>query len=191
MNLSTFNFTRSLNSDFSWLNPANRKELKKICKAHLADLHERLYFLNQEKLAINSNPIYALFQNNWALELVHEYIDETIKYYQSQVKRYGYYLTELNQKVRKATGQITEADIARGKEIPINTFYQGQLRKVGGRLLGLCPFHDEKTPSFTIWYAKNRWWCFGENRGGTVIDFIMLTRKCEFIDAVKFLIDNP
>lgn len=56
-----------------------------------------------------------------------------------------------------------------------------------GSLKGLCPFHDEKTPSFTIRAQVGLWHCFGCGAGGDVIDFIMRIHNLEFLEAVEFL----
>src|SRR5918911_2919410 len=48
-----------------------------------------------------------------------------------------------------------------------------RLRRVGpGSLRGLCPFHAERTPSFTIYLERQRFWCFGCGAGGDVLDFV-------------------
>lgn len=62
-----------------------------------------------------------------------------------------------------------------------------ELRRVGARLVGLCPFHSEKHPSFGINVEKNLWYCFGCNRGGDVISFIREMEQCDFKTAVQVL----
>ena len=59
------------------------------------------------------------------------------------------------------------------------------LKKTGGRYLGLCPFHDEKTPSFTVF--DDRYFCFGCKASGDIIDFVRKTSGSNFLDAVHFL----
>ncbi len=61
------------------------------------------------------------------------------------------------------------------------------LRRRGKNLVGLCPFHNEKTPSFCIYPENNSYYCFGCNKGGDVINFIMGVEKLDFSEAVKFL----
>lgn len=61
------------------------------------------------------------------------------------------------------------------------------LKPKGGQYWGLCPFHDEKTPSFSVTPAKDICWCFGCQKGGGSINFIMEIEKMGFVDAVKFL----
>lgn len=52
---------------------------------------------------------------------------------------------------------------------------------------GRCPFHEEKTPSFTCWQDTNRWRCFGCSQGGDVLDYVMAWRGIEMRDALEFL----
>jgi DNA primase len=61
------------------------------------------------------------------------------------------------------------------------------LKKVGGRYKGLCPFHGEKTPSFSVDRDKGFFHCFGCQAGGDVIKFIELHERLDFPDAVKQL----
>src|SRR5256885_7752968 len=57
----------------------------------------------------------------------------------------------------------------------------------GGNLKGLCPFHDEKTPSFTVSSARNVYFCHGCGAGGDAIRFVMETEHLSFVEAVERL----
>ena len=61
------------------------------------------------------------------------------------------------------------------------------LKKRGRNFFGLCPFHEEKTPSFSINIDKQIYKCFGCEKGGGTINFIMELERLDFVDAVKFL----
>ena len=61
------------------------------------------------------------------------------------------------------------------------------LRKRGVNFIGLCPFHDEKTPSFTVSPAKNICKCFGCGKGGTPVHFIMEHEQLSYPDALRWL----
>ncbi len=61
------------------------------------------------------------------------------------------------------------------------------LRKRGVNLLGLCPFHGEKTPSFTVSPAKGIFKCFGCGKGGNSVHFIMEHEQISYYEALKFL----
>ena len=62
-----------------------------------------------------------------------------------------------------------------------------QLTRKGANLFGLCPFHSEKTGSFSVSPDKQIYYCFGYKRGGGVINFIMEEENLSFPDAVRFL----
>ncbi len=64
------------------------------------------------------------------------------------------------------------------------------LRKTGRNYVGLCPFHGEKTPSFSVSREKGTYYCFGCKRGGDVIDFVMEMERVAFADAVERLADR-
>ena len=61
------------------------------------------------------------------------------------------------------------------------------LKRRGRNMVGLCPFHGEKTPSFNIYTESNSFYCFGCGAGGDVVTFIMKTENLDYIEAVRFL----
>ena len=64
------------------------------------------------------------------------------------------------------------------------------LKAKGRRLWGCCPFHNEKTPSFSVNTDMQMFYCFGCHRSGTVIHFIMEMEHLEFMEAVKLLAER-
>ena len=67
----------------------------------------------------------------------------------------------------------------------INSFVK--LRKRGTNYIGLCPFHNEKTPSFTVSPSKEIYKCFGCGRSGNTITFLMEHEKLSYVEALKWL----
>lgn len=65
-----------------------------------------------------------------------------------------------------------------------------QLRRRGRILTGLCPFHSEKTGSFTVYPESQSFYCFGCGAGGDVIGFIRRIENLEYVEAVKFLAER-
>jgi len=61
------------------------------------------------------------------------------------------------------------------------------LKRAGSNLVGLCPFHSERTPSFTVFPAENNFYCFGCGVGGNAITFVRKLENLEFEDAVENL----
>lgn len=74
------------------------------------------------------------------------------------------------------------------KETPILSLYGfRKLRRTGTRHTALCPFHNEKTPSFVIYADQNSYHCFGCGANGDSISFIQKLKDCSFNDAIGFL----
>ncbi|MEQ8154464.1 MAG: DNA primase [Clostridiaceae bacterium] len=65
-----------------------------------------------------------------------------------------------------------------------------RLKRAGRNYTGLCPFHHEKTPSFSVSQDKQIYKCFGCGEAGNVITFLMKSRKLNFIEALKILADR-
>ena len=65
-----------------------------------------------------------------------------------------------------------------------------QLKKRGVNLIGLCPFHNEKTPSFTVYPESQSYYCFGCGAGGEAINFIRRAENLDFTEAVRFLCEK-
>ncbi|MEI6853732.1 MAG: CHC2 zinc finger domain-containing protein, partial [Bacteroidota bacterium] len=88
--------------------------------------------------------------------------------------------------IRKETIQnITDA--ARIEEV-VGDFVS--LKKRGVNYIGLCPFHNEKTASFTVSPAKGFFHCFGCGKGGSSIDFIMQHEHLSYPEALKYLAEK-
>ena len=62
-----------------------------------------------------------------------------------------------------------------------------ELKRSGANLLGRCPFHSERTPSFSVSPAKKMFFCFGCHAGGSVITFVQKAENLDFPDAVEYL----
>jgi DNA primase len=88
-------------------------------------------------------------------------------------------------------GRIRDEDIALVREKSAIDEVVGeylQLRSAGGgSLKGLCPFHDEKTPSFNVTPARGLWYCFSCANGGDVIKFIQQIDNLSFVESVERL----
>jgi len=65
-----------------------------------------------------------------------------------------------------------------------------KLKKTGPNLVGLCPFHSEKTPSFTVSEAKQIYKCFGCGKSGDSISFLMEAQNMNYIQAIKFIAEK-
>jgi DNA primase len=91
-------------------------------------------------------------------------------------------------------GRINDEDIAAVRDRARIEEIVGSyvtLRSAGGTMKGLCPFHDEKTPSFQVTPSRGYWYCFGAcAEGGDVIDFMRKIDNLTFVEAVERLADR-
>lgn len=85
--------------------------------------------------------------------------------------------------------EIIEEIIEKNDIVDVVSDYVKITRK-GKDYFGLCPFHSEKTPSFSVVPAKQIFYCFGCGKGGNVINFIKNIENVEFIDAIKMMADR-
>ena len=88
--------------------------------------------------------------------------------------------------------RIPDEEIPRlKKEVPLVELCRKHgvdLKPQGSNFVGLCPFHEEKTPSFVITPSRNLWKCFGAcGKGGSNIDFVMQMEKTDFRGAIEIL----
>jgi hypothetical protein len=61
------------------------------------------------------------------------------------------------------------------------------LKRAGSNVVGLCPFHNEKTPSFTVFSGTKSFYCFGCGAGGDVVTFVMKLQNLDYPEAVEYL----
>lgn len=88
--------------------------------------------------------------------------------------------------VKKFKGRNDEA-LERARQYPIENVYKGVLKKTGRVLVGSCPFHQEDTPSFTVYPDNNTWYCFGCHEAGDVIKLYCKINNCSFKEALEAL----
>lgn len=91
-------------------------------------------------------------------------------------------------KGRRSKWRLTEEEIQQARGVPIENLTNQPLRKGRKSLVGLCPLHNERHPSFYIYPETNSCWCYGCNQGGDAINFIKLLHGYPFREAVRYLI---
>ena len=84
-------------------------------------------------------------------------------------------------------GALTDELIEAARTVPVESLLEMPLKRSGRTLTCCCPFHEERTPSFHVYIAENRAWCFGCNQGGDTIAVAMLLQDCSFKEAVLTL----
>lgn len=119
-------------------------------------------------------------------EGTYELLDKRHQILLRRIREYTYRLRG----VRKGSGtEITPDTIRRAKESPIQDYLVGwKCRRLGKTIVGKCPFHDERTGSFVIYIASNRWTCFAGCGNGDVIDIVMRQQNLKFPQAVRYIL---
>ena len=134
-----------------------------------------LKLLSREREAKNASDPYRHY------EAIRKLIHNGIKNLEREIRKRQY----LNKKPDNANKQITNEDILRAREIPIENFLQ--INHAG---FVHCPFHEDKTPSLKVYKEKNRWFCYSCGEGCDVIDLIKKQDNCNFIEAVRKLLNK-
>lgn len=91
---------------------------------------------------------------------------------------------------RRIPENIIEEIKAKSDIVDIVSSYVSLTKKTGQNMFGLCPFHHEKTPSFSVSVLKQMYYCFGCHKGGDVIHFIMDIEHMSYPEAIRFLGDR-
>ena len=99
------------------------------------------------------------------------------------------YLPHLS-RIRKSSRHIDIQEVkSRHSIVDLVERYGVRLRKIGGRYVGNCPFHDDKNSSMYLYPEQNRWWCYADCFGGDVFDWIQKAHGVSFGQALLYLND--
>jgi hypothetical protein len=164
----------------------SERETIKRCKEKLREIRER------EETYYNNRIMKAPFQDQeWLQEDSDIFFNKERRTVESRMKTATFRIASLthSSSVNVSNSGVTDEEIARAKQVPIETLYSGKLLKRGKRAIGKCPFHNEFTPSFTVYLDQNSFYCYGQcGSGGSVIDFTKKLHGMDFLSAVKFLL---
>ena len=133
-------------------------------------------------------------ENHWFWEMVITVLDTSqLVEIEKQIKHFTLLLNLTKNMTKeqpiKPKNLITDEMVKRAEERPIEDVISNiiKLKKRGENLIGLCPFHNEKTPSFTVYTKTNSFYCFGCQKSGNTIKFVMEYHGLSFRDAIKLL----
>ena len=87
------------------------------------------------------------------------------------------------------SSEVIEEVVSRNDIVDVISGYI-KLKKSGSSYVGLCPFHNEKTGSFTVSPAKGIYKCFGCGKGGNAVNFIMEHEQMSYVEALKYLAEK-
>jgi hypothetical protein len=84
---------------------------------------------------------------------------------------------------------LTDTHIQQARSVPLTRLVTTALRPSGKTLVGHCPLHEDRRPSFTVYLDTNSWYCFGCQRGGDTINFVRHLHGLSFPEAVRSLVN--
>jgi hypothetical protein len=158
--------------------PALIKELGQTKNTLLGKIIEQNSSINAE----SSNEAYRYFWKSWYIQPLRD----DLKSVDQKLLRLRRQLRLINGEPIP-TGALSNDLIQEAKAVPIQSFIDQKYKQSERMLIGLCPFVEEKTPSFCIYLQNNRCWCFGCQQGYNAIDTFIKLYDCSFKEAVLTL----
>lgn len=169
-----------------WLD-SDPEGMKIMIQDKLKELFEERQALLQE--IRENNKKYLLEEEGWIYDLIAELGNENFKKTQRQINKFLWMKNYL-EKGQGVEQGINDSDIEQAREVPILSLIGVPIQNAGGyKKKIICPLHQEKTASLIIYESNNTWWCFGCNKGGSVIDWVMQNEGVTFLEAVKILMN--
>jgi len=153
-----------------------------ICQEKIDELNVALKDLRaMQREALAS---YAASSNDhaWFFEGRLELIDERIAKLQAQINKWDFKKHALH---AKHTPKGLDLDAI--KLIPCESLLPPPVHSNHATSHYKAPWRNEKSPSLVVYHKQNRWWDFGENAGGTVVDLVMKLEDCDFKEAISKL----
>jgi hypothetical protein len=165
--------------------PEAKSTIQKLLKSYKQQRTELVKVIAERLAAIkaeSSDEMYQYFWRKWLAVTLGEDLQIT----DGHIARLSRQLQLIKGKATPK-GVMTQDLIEKARDIPVESLFNQQFRRSGRNLVGLCPFHDERTPSFHIYTEENRGWGFCCNQGGDSIKLYMLLYDCDFKEAVLTL----
>jgi hypothetical protein len=162
--------------------PEKIKNLKKLTEEIEEVIRKKLKIIAQK-----SKP-----ENQWFWEMYVGFWDgKDLMEVEKQIAHLQYLLALSQDRQNKqiSKSRLTDEMVKEVKSKPIEAVVGSvvKLKKSGKNSIGLCPFHSEKSPSLYIYTATNSFYCFGCQKGGNTIKFVMEYYNLSFKEAIKFL----
>lgn len=169
----------------------NREELLEIFPEAREIIPEKIKEteISYQKKKNEIKELLRKFENHKDSYFIDSFIEiflmEDLLKYKSRLINLKLFLKPKNKNV----SGVSDEEIQIAQEYPIEKIAEQylDLERVGNKYKALCPFHNEKTPSFYLFTDSNRYYCFGCNEGGNVINLTMALFGIDFINAVKML----
>ncbi len=166
---------------------------KSFIKPKIRELNHAIRDKEDEILRLEDNAV-RVRQDRWFLfACIDAWERPELEELKRRRKKLIAHLPDLHSSLGGAKRGLSPDDIARAKAHSVLAFselYIAGLKRAGKQWRGLCPFHNEKTPSFSVTPSKQMYYCFGCGAGGNVYNFIMEYENYSFGEALSHLADR-
>lgn len=147
--------------------------------------NELVTYIGDELVLINAQSSDEIYRYFWKLWLM---LNEGEELNMVDVKLARLYLLQHAIEGKPVSkGWMSDYDIKAARSYPVQDLFDVVFRRSGNRLVGLCPFHKEKTPSFYVFLNQNNVHCFGCQKSFDSIGAYMELNSCDFKEAVSCL----
>lgn len=160
--------------------PEKIAEWKEEQKACVADIEDNLTLITSrvfDEISISFWREWVKLTNGKELQLIEGHI--------LRLERLQAFIAGI-----KFDNEIIKEQVQAARESAVERYLSQPLKRAGKTMIGLCPLHNEKTPSFHIYPLTNRFYCYGCNQGGDVITLIRLMHGLSFREAIVYLTQN-
>lgn len=151
----------------------------KFIKDVEAQIKKYNYFL--EHLLVQERNAKNAGQAFWHYDYIRQLLLNAIDNLRHEIRKMRYF----KKPIQDGNGKITPSDIEQAKAVPLDTFL-----KVNRSGFARCPFHQDDTPSLKVYKDTNRWYCYSCSSGNDMPDLYMKLNNCDFITAVKKLVNK-
>lgn len=183
----TLQVQRTEREDVENFAPESHEIVRRLYKELTQKRAKLVARINEAFAAIDAESTNEDFRYFWKAAFHAKYkLDEELADVDIKLARQRRYLRIIDDKPLPE-GAINSELIQAAKEVPIESLFSQEFKQTGNKLVGICPFHEEKTPSFFIYKNTNRCYCFSCKAGYNTIDAYMRLHDCNFNEAVLTL----
>ncbi|MCP5375222.1 MAG: hypothetical protein H6743_03910 [Rickettsiaceae bacterium] len=165
-----------------------KRAIQKICREKIKECEDQIKEIKNRQYSL----LPCLADCTGRLEVVCQAMMDTLDIYihdqQKEIKKWSFKYQQYSDTPPQNLPQGYDLDAI--KRIPCESLLPPAVHKNHATSHYKAPWRNEKSPSLVVYHKDNRWWDFGENCGGTVIDLVMKLEDCDFKQAIKYLIKS-
>lgn len=161
-----------------------------IKERRLAYLDEELEFLNKQYVDVYAGVEESKHKisESWLVEVLNDFVKPTLKEIAKKIKKHTFEKScwEAPETMINSNG-VTQDEIETARGVGCENFIEVK-RSAGDKKLAVCPFHNDHSPSLTIYPAGKGYHCFSCGANGDTINLVMKLQNIDFVSAVKLIL---